>query len=405
MAHYVFIYPQIKRLTGAQRLILALAGAIEQLPEHPAHITLLTHHFAAECRPALPGEVSLIETGRNLNLTGNHYLDSLTEYASIPFLLPHLPVDTSAICFFGPPSLPGLWWARKILRLKLPLLYFCYEPPRAAYTDTREVSRRMGKLGLLAQPFFRLYRPVDRYLAQQSDVVLVNGEYGQKLIRETYERLSTIITHGAELEIPDDICRKAALVRERFALADRPVIITVNHLHPRKRIDVLIRAMPAILAEHPDTALLIVGKGPEEAALRTLSEELGLNDKQVIFAGFVPDAELAAYYAASTLYAHSGRAETFGLSILEASMSGLPVVAANEGGPREILEDGQTGFLIDAIPANFASKINWLLAHPEEMKKMGQANASRVKQKYTWERGAQNFLEALYYPAKAPQSS
>jgi glycosyltransferase involved in cell wall biosynthesis len=393
LPHYVFIYPQIKRLTGAQRLILSLAGAVAEQPG--ARVTLLTHKFAAECRPALPPKVGLVESGRNLNLTGNHYADSLVEYLSVPALLRHLPPDTDAVTFFGPPSLPGLWWAKHIRRIKKPLLYFCFEPPRAAYTDRAEISRRMGKIGRLVQPLFWLYRPVDRYLTRQAARVLVNGEYGQQLIRETYGLPATIITHGVDLAIPPDLADAARQVREKYALNERSVILTVNHLHPRKRVDLLLRALPDILAMHPDAALLIIGKGVEEAALRQLARDLKLSDRQVIFAGFVPETELAAHYAAADVYAHTGREETFGLSVLEAGSSGLPVVAANEGGPREILLDDETGFLIEATPENFAAKINLLLENSDLRREMGQKNAARVEQRYTWKRGGQDFLSVL----------
>lgn len=388
--NYVFIYPQIKRLTGAQRLILALAGAVAT--DSATQVTLLTHRFAAECRPALSPAVRLLETGQNLNLTGNHYLDSLFEYLAVPGILRHLPASTDAICFFGPPSLPGLWWAKHIRRLKIPLFYFCYEPPRAAYTDRAEVTRRMGLLGYLLRPLLWLYRPVDRYLARQASAILVNGKYGRQLIEETYGVPATIITHGVDLPIPADLASQSRLVRQKYNLAaGQPVIITVNHLHPRKRVDLLIRALPAVLAAYPTTTLLIIGKGPEEANLKTLAQELGVAER-VIFAGFVPDEELAAHYTASTIYAHPGRAETFGLSILEASTNALPVVAANEGGPLEILQEGVTGFLIEATPENFSAKLNYLLAQPDKAAAMGRANAAHVKERYSWRKGAADFL-------------
>lgn len=392
MPHYVFVYPQIKRLTGAQRLILALAGAVAAQPNR---VTLLTHRFAQECRPVLSPAVELNESGRNLNRTGNHYLDSLLEYGAVPGLLGAVPSDATAICFFGPPSLPGLWWAKKVRRLKIPLLYFCFEPPRAAYTDRQEVARRMGKLGWLLRPLLRLYRPLDAYLTRQADVVLVNGEYGQQLIRETYGLPATIITHGAELTLPPDLDAQVSHLRERYGLSDRSVILTVNHLHPRKRLDLLISTLPAVLAEHPEAALLIVGQGAEEGALRQLAHSLALSERQVIFAGFVAEPELAAHYVLATVYAHAGRAETFGLSVLEAGMAGLPVVATAEGGPLEILVEGETGFLIAPDPALFAQKINWLLAYPAQAQQMGQAGAHRAATRYTWEQGATAFVKAV----------
>ncbi len=394
MAHFVFIYPQIKRLTGAQRLILALAEAVAASPDNPGRVTILTHRFAAECRPALSPEVNLIETGRNLNLTGNHYLDSFLEYLAVPGLLRHLPPDTTMLCFFGPPSLPGLWWAKKVRRLKQKLLYFCYEPPRAAYTDRLEVTRRMGWLGrVVARPFLRLYRPVDRYLARQADSVLVNGQYGQQLIRETYGLPATIITHGAETGLAVGATEQVSALRTRYGLAEQPVLLTVNHLHPRKRVNLLLETMPLVLAEHPGAVALIVGSGPEKSSLQALAAGLGIKPAQVIFAGFVPEAELAGHYAAATVYVHTGRAESFGLAILEACMAGLPVVAVAEGGPLEILQEGESGFLVKPDPVELASKINYLLSNPAQAHQMGQTGADRVKSRYTWQKGAEDFFK------------
>jgi glycosyltransferase involved in cell wall biosynthesis len=152
--------------------------------------------------------------------------------------------------------------------------------------------------------------------------------------------------------------------------------------------------MPLVLAEHPDAAALIVGNGPEKAGLQDLAARLGLNPAQVIFAGFVPETELAAHYAAASLYVHTGRAESFGLAVLEACMAARPVVAVAEGGPREILQDGQTGFLVEPAPAELASKINYLLAHPDCAQQMGRAGAAWVSSRYTWQKGAEDFFEA-----------
>ncbi len=394
--HFVFVYPQIKKLTGAQRLILALAGSVVALPAEPSNrVTLLTHHFAPECRPALSHKVQLVESGANLNLSGNHYLDSLLEYGAVPALLKRLPEDTDALCFFGPPSLPGLWWAKRIRRLKVPLLYFCFEPPRAAYTDRAEVSRRMGKAGLLIRPLFRLYRPIDKYLARQAEMVLVNGEFGQQLIRETYNLPSIIITHGVDLPALENREAAIARLRQRYNLGDRPLVLTVNHLHPRKRVDLFLRAIALVVKEQPEATALIVGVGPEEASLKLLAKELGLNERQAIFTGFVPEQDLAACYAAAQIYGHTCRDESFGLAVLEASAAGLPVVAVDEGGPREIIVPGQTGFLVAAEPAALAGKISWLLANAAEARTMGERGAKRSGKRYSWERGAQALVDGL----------
>ena len=99
---------------------------------------------------------------------------------------------------------------------------------------------------------------------------------------------------------------------------------------------------------------MVVGEGPERARLEQLARDLDVSGA-VIFAGFVPDNDLPNYYALASLYLHTGRLESFGLSVLEASRSGVPVVSVDEGGPREIIEDGRTGLLVPASPDALAA--------------------------------------------------
>src|SRR5947209_5243518 len=130
--HLAFLYPQLKKLTGAQRLILMLA---KWTVLAGARVTLVTHHLTPEVRAALDPTVALVETGQRVDRFGQHYLDATLEYLAAPPLLDAIPADTDGIVFFGPPSLPALRAARHRWGHRRPLLYFCYEPPRAAYSD------------------------------------------------------------------------------------------------------------------------------------------------------------------------------------------------------------------------------------------------------------------------------
>ena len=402
MAAYAFVYPQIKKLTGAQRLILRLASHVACAADQPP-VILVTHRFAAECRPALDPAVQLAETGRNLNLTGNHYADSLIEYLSVPFLLQRIFANAGrtgdAICFFGPPSLPGLTLARLFRRMranKPRLLYFCYEPPRAAYTDRAIVSRKAGRLGRLVGVGLWLYRPLDRWMARGADRILVNGAFGQQLIRETYGRDSTIIAHGVDLPQPTPDAVMA--LAQRWGIGTHPdfVALTVNHLHPRKRVDLFLRALAEARKSVPNVRGLIVGQGVEEAALKRLAAELGLLDgglPGVVFAGFVPDADLAATYALADVYVHTGRQESFGLSILEAMVVGRAVVAVDDdGGPHEIIVPNKTGLFVPATSQAIAAALCDLAANPARLATMGDAAQAHARSTFSWERGAQTFI-------------
>ena len=110
-------------------MILKLAAYTARL--YDGEVILLTHRFTEECRPALSPDVRLVETGWRMQLTGNHYLDAAIEYALGPALALKLPTKgLDGLVFFGPPSVPAMWFSRRVLlplrRVSTPVLYFCF---------------------------------------------------------------------------------------------------------------------------------------------------------------------------------------------------------------------------------------------------------------------------------------
>lgn len=381
-----FVYPRLRKLSGAERLILRLASYTVQLG---APVTLVTHYFDASCAPALDTHVQLVQTGERLDYFQNHYLNAPFEYLHSLRLLKYIARDAEAVTFFGPPSLPAL--ARFSLRNKTraPKLYFCYEPPRFIYDDAEQVTARMGASGILARPFFGMYKILDRAMARRADALLANSRFGATRLRAAYGRDATVITHGADFTPPSP--EQIRAVRAQHALDHKFVLLTVNFLHPRKRIDLFLRALAELKTRVVNAVALVVGDGPENDVLHALARELNITDA-VRFTGFVPDEALPAYYAASDVYMHTCKNESFGLSVLEASAAGLPVIAVNEGGPREIIQDGETGLLVDATPDALAKAAFLLADDPMRRKQMGDAGHRRVTGLYSWERGAQDFL-------------
>src|SRR6185437_9428454 len=129
-----------------------------------------------------------------------------------------------------------------------------------------------------------------------------------------------------------------AQVRQRYRLADRPVVVCVSRLVPRKGQDVLVRALPAIRAAVPGAALLVVGSGPDRRRLERIAERVGVAE-DVRFTGGVPAGELPAHFAAGDVFAMPCRTRRLGMDVeglgivyLEASASGLPVVVGRSGG-------------------------------------------------------------------------
>ncbi|MCG3209573.1 MAG: D-inositol-3-phosphate glycosyltransferase [Anaerolineae bacterium] len=180
------------------------------------------------------------------------------------------------------------------------------------------------------------------------------------------------------------------------------IILTVARLVEWKGQDIVIRALPQVLQTVPEAVYLVVGNGPHRPQLEQLVAELKLED-HVVFAGFVPDADLIAYYAAAEVMIMTSREihpglpiEGFGIAYLEANLAGLPVIGSRMGGAQEAIVDGVTGLLVD--PHNeqeVAAAIIRLLQQPELAKIMGRAGQQRAKTEFTWERQAALFHQHL----------
>ena len=192
---------------------------------------------------------------------------------------------------------------------------------------------------------------------------------------------------------------------DRPAGAHAPVVGMIGRLEPRKGHHVLIRAMPAILEKIPTASLWIAGHDPESHGpfLQRLIHRLNL-ENSVRLVGFQRD--VPRFLQAIDVLAFPSRFEGFGLVALEAMAAGKPVVASRIAPLTEIVVDGETGILAEANqPAAFGDAVSWLLAHPEEARRMGLEGRRRAREAFSAERMAQHTLAvyetALQRPAGA----
>jgi phosphatidyl-myo-inositol dimannoside synthase len=182
-------------------------------------------------------------------------------------------------------------------------------------------------------------------------------------------------------------------VRRRLGLADRPVVVCVSRLMPRKGQDVLVRSWPAVRAAVPDALLLLVGGGPYRRTLERLVDERALR-ASVRFTGSVPAADLPSYYDAGDVFAMPCRTRRRGLDVeglgivyLEASATGLPVVAGDSGGAPDAVLEGETGHVVDGrSAAQVAAGVLDLLRDPARAQAMGAAGRAWVTSHWTWPR-------------------
>jgi phosphatidylinositol alpha-1,6-mannosyltransferase len=182
-------------------------------------------------------------------------------------------------------------------------------------------------------------------------------------------------------------------LRERLGWQDACILLTVARLVPHKGQDSALRALAPVAAEHPKLRYLVVGDGPNEGFLRRLAADLGIADR-VAFAGPLSDADVAEAYATSDVYIGLSRQESvdvegFGISFVEASASGVAVIAGDSGGVRSAVRDGETGIIVrpNDVDAT-AAALRELVCRPERRRAMGEAGRRAVLTHYNWDRVA-----------------
>lgn len=233
-----------------------------------------------------------------------------------------------------------------------------------------------------------------RRIGDTADVVTYVSRYTRGRFAAAFGAMAglELLPSGVDTEVfrPDPAAR--AEIRARHGLGDRPTVVCVSRLVPRKGQDQLIRALPAIRERVPDAALLLVGGGPYRKKLTELVAELGL-ERDVVLTGSVPWAELPAHYTAGDVFAMPARTRGKGLDVeglgivyLEASATGLPVVAGNSGGAPEAVLDEVTGHVVEGRDVvQLSETLVSLLADPVRARRMGQAGREWVTANWRWD--------------------
>jgi glycosyltransferase involved in cell wall biosynthesis len=223
-------------------------------------------------------------------------------------------------------------------------------------------------------------RTLDRHTACFVNVSLAQRRFYRDLGLPG-ERM-VVIHNGVDLGRFHPGAAGRAAARSTLGLADdAPVLGCVGSLTANKNHELLLQAVRLLHAGRPRLVCLIVGEGPERAALERRAAELGLAGV-VRLLGLRRD--VPAIMPAMDALAVVSRSESFSLVAIEAMASGVPVVAADSGGPREIVVPGETGFLVpNGDGAAFAAAAARLLDDPQEARRMGEAGRLRVERHFS----------------------
>jgi len=239
-------------------------------------------------------------------------------------------------------------------------------------------------------------------IAKQSNHLTYLGEFTKAAMIKRVGDSNKLVRVAPGIDTEHFKPVSAAQLREELQLAHRPTIVTVGRLVHRKGQDRLLEALPRIIKEIPDVALVFVGEGPHRQQLDNLVKKLGLQN-HVYFIGRIQFSELPKYICVGDVFAMPSRSRFFGLEVeglgivyLEASACGLPVIAGASGGAPDAVIAGETGLVVDGnnLDEIAQSCIN-LLKSKELRDQMGKNGRAWVIDNWRWEIWSNKFNKLL----------
>ena len=296
-------------------------------------------------------------------------------------LLPALKLD---VIHMHHPFLLGQTAATKAQELDLPLVF-------TFHTQYREYTHYIPFPMETVQNFLK--NAIDRWLQdfmRHCQHIIIPSESMREILVNDYglKNKFTVIPTGIDLEAYRTASGQK--IRKKRNWGNDTVMVSVGRLAPEKNWPLLLQATALVLKDFPKFRLVLIGDGQDRNNLEGLAKELRIR-RRVTFTGALPFAETPAYMKAANLFGFASITETQGLATLEAMAAGLPSVAVDASGTRDILKHGRQGYLVENNAEALAAGIKKLISNPDRMQKFADA-AYRKAQSFNIERLTKKLL-------------
>lgn len=301
---------------------------------------------------------------------------------------PDLPADVPNVAWpklltmsRSGPSGPRIWHARRNVEMVAGLALRTFGAKRLKLLFTSAAQRR--------------HTGFTRWLIKQQDAVIATSSKSAAYLA----RDAAVIRHGVDCEMFRPAEDKAA-IRQRLDLPNGTLIGCFGRIRHQKGNDLFVKAMCAALPDHPDAHALIMGRATADnqeflADLKAKVAQANLT-KQIHFRDEVPINDLADHFRALDLYVAPQRWEGFGLTPLEAMACGAPAITTRVGAFEELVQDGQTGVLVDIEDvAAMTQATQTLLDEPETLTTWGKAARQHVLDNFQLQQEA-DAIVAIY---------
>ncbi len=361
----VYVHPHLTMRSGSTEFVLNTAVGLQ---ERGWPVVVV----AIKADPTIVGDrnVEIVELGGPLPSDPRHWL-------SLPGLERRLFAVLDRIhdkILFPQVHTANYWaFAYKAARPWAPCVWMCQEPSAFVHSwaNIHSLPLPMRLATIAANPPLQV---IDRLLVAQTDRIVANSHFTAAAIRRIYGRdADAVVYPGVQPDAFDG------------PSVQRDCILSLGRLTRFKRVDVAIQGYALARREQESMLppLVIAGSGPELPALQRLVVDLKL-EGHVCFAGDVSDSEKRTLYARALLFVATAPREPFGMVCPEAMAAGTPILAPDNGGPNEIVVDGETGVLYRAgNSADLGRRLAALFAPVDQLPRMGKAACERVHTHYT----------------------
>ena len=257
---------------------------------------------------------------------------------------------------------------RRILRSESYDFISCNTPAAGVYTRiaARDARKQGTKVYYTAHGFhfykrapkrnWLIYYPIERAMAHLTDTLITITKEDYCLAKPNF-RTNVVHIHG----VGADACKflsvteeQNRIFREEQGYDSRFVILCVGELNKNKNQKTVINAVKTVMESHPEVLLLLAGNGPTDADLKAQIDALGMRN-HVRMLGYCTDLE--KYTNACDIVVSASFREGMPLNIMEAMMCGKPVIASRNRGHRELVKDGETGFLFSPEDADALARL------------------------------------------------
>lgn len=358
-------------------------------------------HFTNNYYPVINGVVRSVSAFRQaLTELGNNVFvfaqeDAYEDQEPFIFRYPSLPLPISVDIPAAIPISPNIDWVIPLLKLNVihshhPVLLGQVGAAKAKklgiplvftfHTQYHEYSHYFPISQEDVQEFIKeaVNDWLQNYMQRCHHIVVPSGSM-LEILKSNYglESQYTVIPTGIQLDFYQE--SDGTAIRQENGWEKDIVMISVGRLAKEKNWRFLLQAGAKAMQNHPQLRIVILGSGPERKSLALYIKELGIRDR-VNFLGDVSFEKVPAYLKAADFFGFASKTETQGLVTLEALAAGLPVVAVNASGTRDILENAVQGFLVDEDIGAFSNAIDQILLNQEMYNNFKQAAYLRAQE-------------------------